>query len=94
MPAFARKGQSSAQNRLIMSVHYEIHDAHDLELRVHFALSSNKFINYRDIEFEVIGREVTLTGKVRSYYQKQMIQESLRQVEGVKRIKNELAVIQ
>ena len=76
-----------------MSVHYHFHDAHDLELQVHFAISGNKYINHRHVQFQVVDREVILTGQVRSYYQKQMIQESLRQVEGVKRIKNELAVV-
>lgn len=77
-----------------MSVHYQFHDAHDLELQVHFAISANKYINHRHVQFEVVDREVILTGQVGTYYQKQMIQESLRQVEGVRRVNNQLAVVQ
>jgi osmotically-inducible protein OsmY len=39
------------------------------------------------------GEDVVLTGRVQSYFQKQMAQESLRRIEGVGRIVNNLEVI-
>jgi len=37
--------------------------------------------------------EVRLTGRVRSYYLKQVAQESLRGLQGLRRIHNELCVV-
>lgn len=79
--------------RPIMSVKYQIHEAHDLSYRVHFVLSRNPYLGNRQIQFEVIDQDIILKGSVRSYYQKQMAQESLRKVQGIRRILNELDVL-
>lgn len=76
-----------------MSTTYRFDDSHDLILRVHFVLSRNPYLGRSEIQCEVIDANVVLTGRVRSYYQKQMAQESIRIIEGIKRIRNELAVV-
>ena len=76
-----------------MSVQYHFHDAHDLELKIHFALSQNPYLNQRAIECEIDDQTVILRGRVATYYQKQMAQESIRKLSGLRRITNELAVV-
>ena len=76
-----------------MTIKYEIHDAHDLSNRVHIVLSRNPYLHRRPVRFEVIDQDVVLKGSVRTYYQKQMAQESLRQIHGIQRITNELQVL-
>lgn len=77
-----------------MSIKYHFHDAHELQLRVHFVLANNPYLGGREIQCEIVDDDVILKGCVRSYYQKQMAQESLRKIEGIRRITNELAVVQ
>ena len=74
---------------------YILHDAHDsrdLRDRIHLVLSRAPHLIGRSIQVEVVDREVLLTGTVRSYFQKQMAQESLRYVSGLGLIRNQLAV--
>jgi osmotically-inducible protein OsmY len=76
-----------------MSIKYQIHEAHDLHAHVHFALSQNPFVRLRDVQFEIHRQDVVLRGAVKTYYQKQMAQESLRRVKGIGAISNELTVV-
>lgn len=76
-----------------MSVKFQFHDAHDLQHRVHFVLSRNPYVANREISYRIVDEDVVLTGSVRTYYQKQMAQESLRNLGGVRRIYNELTVV-
>ena len=76
-----------------MSVNYIVHEAHDLNHRVHFVLSRDPYIGRRNVRYEVIDQDVFLSGSVTSYYQKQMAQETLRKIEGISRIVNELSVV-
>ncbi|MCX7409086.1 MAG: BON domain-containing protein [Planctomycetales bacterium] len=74
---------------------YILHDAHDscdLRDRIHLVLSRAPHLIGRPIQVEVVDHEVLLTGTVRSYFQKQMAQESLRHVPGLGVIRNQLAV--
>lgn len=74
---------------------YILHDAHDsrdLCDRIHLVLSHAPHLIGRLIHVEVVDREVLLSGTVRSYFQKQMAQESLRHVLGLGMIRNQLAV--
>lgn len=73
------------------SFHY--HDAsHDLRQLIESMLARNGFAG-RSLSCDVNGDEVVLHGVVRSYYLKQLAQESLRSVEGVASIRNEIEVI-
>ena len=75
-----------------MSIKYEIHDAHDLQHRVHFALTQIPYAACQQISYQIVDKEVVLSGTVRTYYQKQMAQESLRKINGLRRVRNELSV--
>ncbi|WP_010585711.1 BON domain-containing protein [Schlesneria paludicola] len=76
-----------------MSPQYQFHEAHDLSYRIHIVLSRNPYLRRRAVRFEVKNRDVVLTGAVTTYYQKQMAQESLRQINGIQRITNDLQVV-
>ena len=69
-------------------------DLSALKHRVCNALSSNPYLSRPD-QFQVTsdrGR-VTLNGEVKSFFQKQMAQESLRGIDGIEQIENQLVVV-
>lgn len=61
--------------------------------RVVTALETNPYIARRNLRFEASEGRITLRGVVRSYFQKQMAQEALREVDGIEEIQNELEVM-
>jgi len=63
-----------------------------LDYRVLTALEQNPHVARRNLRFETEQGRVTLRGVVGTYYQKQMAQEAVRRVEGVREIANELEV--
>jgi len=63
-----------------------------LNHKVSTALSQNPYLSGRTLRFETEAGRVILRGEVQSYFQKQMAQESLRHVDGVDEIFNELEV--
>ena len=75
-----------------MSKTYIRHDTHDLCHRIHLVLAREPHLLGKAIRVEVIDREVLLTGSVRTFFQKQMAQESLRGIEGLGPIRNQLCV--
>ncbi len=60
--------------------------------RVHSALEQIPNFRRRTWSFETEEGRVVLKGMVRSYYQKQLAQESLRGLEGIDEIENQLEV--
>jgi osmotically-inducible protein OsmY len=68
----------------------EIHSP--LTDRVHTALERSPYVCGRTLRFEAEQGRVTLRGVVRSYFQKQMAQEAIRRLDGVREIFNELEV--
>lgn len=56
------------------------------------ALTGSPHLPARNLRFETKEGRVTLRGVVGSYFQKQMAQEALLQIEGVSGIDNELEV--
>ena len=60
--------------------------------RVHLALEQNPHLGRRRLELETTEGRVILRGKVHSFFQKQMAQESIRRIEGVTEIENQLEV--
>lgn len=60
--------------------------------RIAAALWGNPYVPRRTLRFEAAEGRVTLRGVVHSYFQKQMAQEALRRIEGVREILNELEV--
>ena len=63
-----------------------------LDSRVSTALRRNPYVSGRTLRFETEQGRVILRGVVHSYFQKQMAQESLRRIDGVEEILNELEV--
>jgi osmotically-inducible protein OsmY len=67
-------------------------DIMPLNDRVHYALEQNPYLFNRSLRFEAKQGRIILRGVVDTYFQKQMAQEALRNVEGVSEIANELEV--
>ncbi len=63
-----------------------------LQDKVLCALERNPRLARRNLRFETREGRVTLLGVVRTYYEKQIAQETLRHVEGIEEIHNELEV--
>lgn len=66
-----------------------------LQLRhlIESVLARSMFLSGKNLRFEVHEDAVVLRGVVRSYYQKQLAQESLRNIEGLAKINNEIEVV-
>jgi len=63
-----------------------------LNERVVTALERSPYLSRRNLRFENSDGRVTIRGVVSSYYQKQMAQETIRRIDGVSQINNELEV--
>ena len=60
--------------------------------RVWTAIRDNRHFAPRQLQLEADRGRVTLRGVVHSYYHKQMVQETLRRLDGVEEIENLLEV--
>jgi osmotically-inducible protein OsmY len=60
--------------------------------RVSSVLAQSPHVPFRNLRFEASQGQVVLRGVVRSYYQKQMAQEAIGNLEGVEAIENQLEV--
>ena len=63
-----------------------------LEDQVQSAIASSPYLSQRKVRFETQDGRVVLRGVVSSYFQKQMAQEALRSLAGVRQIDNLLEV--
>ena len=63
-----------------------------LEDRVHAAIQASPFVPRHKLRFETEHGHVILRGEVRTYFQKQMAQEAIRCLDGVRGIENCLEV--
>jgi osmotically-inducible protein OsmY len=61
--------------------------------RVTCALRKNPYLDFSTLTYEANEGNVVLRGVVPSYFEKQMAQESLRSIEGICEIVNELEVM-
>jgi osmotically-inducible protein OsmY len=64
----------------------------NLAQQVSHAIEANPYLTGRKLRFEAEQGRVVLQGRVASYFQKQMAQEALRYIEGVREIENQLEV--
>jgi osmotically-inducible protein OsmY len=64
-----------------------------LRSTVEAALARSTFLAGKSLRFEVHEDGVVLRGVVGSYYQKQLVQESLKSISGVRKIQNEIEVV-
>lgn len=60
--------------------------------RISDALTTNPYLPKQQVRIEAADGHVVLKGNVRSFYQKQMAQESIRRIDGVEMIDNLLEV--
>lgn len=82
----------SLKYRAIMSHHIAIDHAHQLSELVKHAISTSIMIANQNVQYEIEQEEVVLTGIVNSYYEKQVAQESVSRVKGVRQVHNRLTV--
>jgi osmotically-inducible protein OsmY len=66
--------------------------AESLADRVVFALEQNPHVPGRRLRLETVGSRVVLQGIVKTYFEKQMAQETVRHVKGVEQVENCLEV--
>ena len=64
----------------------------DLEDRVQHVIDRNPYLGRRKLRCEESEGHVVLRGKVQTFFQKQMAQESVRNVDGIVSIENCLEV--
>lgn len=77
-----------------MTAHVETRQpAAELRNLVESALSRHMYLSGRNLRFEMQQDALVLRGVVRSYYHKQLAQESLKSIDGVGRIRNEIEVV-
>lgn len=69
-----------------------IDPAHGLGQLVSGVLSARPEFQTAELCCEIIGGDLVISGRVRSYYHKQIAQETLRPLAGHRRIRNELIV--
>jgi|GEM_PF-618226 len=82
----------SLKYRAIMSQHITIDHAHQLSELVKHAISNSILIANQNVQYKIEQEQVVLTGIVNSYYDKQLAQESVSRVEGVRQVHNRLVV--
>ena len=63
-----------------------------LQERIENALTSNPYVPGKRVRCRTDRGQVTLSGMVSSYFQKQMAQEAVRRLDGVRQIENLLEV--
>lgn len=63
-----------------------------LQERIQLALSTSPYVSGKRVMCRADRGQVTLSGQVSSYFQKQMAQETVRRFDGVEQIENLLVV--
>ncbi len=76
-----------------MSLQLFFDQGHDLAQLVHNVLMRNPHLSARHLEYEVRDQDVIVRGIVSSYYHKQLVQESIRAINGVETVHNDLEVM-
>lgn len=64
-----------------------------IHTKVHSALARNPYFAGRSLRVELRENDVVLTGVLESYFHKQMAQESILTIDGVRKVHNEIQVI-
>jgi osmotically-inducible protein OsmY len=65
----------------------------ELHTEIHNALAGNPYFAGRKVRVELQENDVVLSGVLGSYFHKQMAQESVRSVDGVNRVHNQIEVV-
>jgi osmotically-inducible protein OsmY len=69
------------------------HDSQPLPAEVHHALANNPHLAGRKLRVEMRDDHVVLSGELGSYYHKQMAQEAIRSIGGIRKVRNEIQVV-
>ena len=59
---------------------------------IHCAIENSPYLAGRKVRFETEAGRVVLKGTVGTFFQKQMAQEALRRIDGIREIENQLEV--
>ena len=68
-------------------------DATKAEIRIDQALESHPVLRGKNLKIQQDERKIVVEGDVQSYYQKQLVQEVIRRVDGIEEIENRLFVV-
>lgn len=82
----------SLKYRSIMSQHIAFDHAHQLNELVKHAISTSSLVANQNVQYKIEQEQVFLSGIVNSYYEKQLAQESVSRVDGVRQVHNRLRV--
>ena len=75
-----------------MSHHISIDHAHQLSELISQAISTSVLVANQNVQYQIEQEQVVLTGIVGSYYAKQLAQESVSRIQGVRQVDNRLTV--
>lgn len=75
-----------------MSQLINIDGAHQLDELIRHAISQSSLAARQNVRYEVEQEQVFLTGIVNSYYEKQLAQESIGRIQGIRQVHNRLNV--
>jgi osmotically-inducible protein OsmY len=93
LPSGDRTGREEEALRLAAALLAQSVEDLRLAERVQRALRSTGYRELRDTDVTVQTRVVTLTGRVSSYFLKQLAQTAVQSVTGIQRIQNDLIVL-
>ncbi len=82
----------SLKYRSITSHHIAFDHAYQLSELVKHAISNSNLIANQNVQYKIEQEQVFLTGIVSSYYEKQLAQESVSRISGVRQVHNRLTV--
>jgi len=72
---------------------YFLDGAHELTDLIESAWRQIPHLTKNNLSYEVQDGDLFLRGAVRTYYHKQLVQESMRNIEGIRMIRNEIQVL-
>ena len=75
-----------------MSRRSSLDTSRQLRELIHSTLARSPHLAGKQLRIEMSEQGIVLKGVVRSYYQKQLAQETVRSIDGVERVQNELEV--
>lgn len=75
-----------------MAPKFHIDGKHSLRELAHKAIAENPYFFGQNISVDVRGEDVILDGSVSTYYQKQLAQEMMFEIDGVHSVQNEIEV--
>jgi osmotically-inducible protein OsmY len=64
-----------------------------LTQKIQNAVVHNPHLNHRKIHFRTTEKRVVIEGTAQTYFEKQMAQEALREIEGIESIENQVEVV-